>query len=137
MHKKIILTTAFIISLLPVFLNQFGSCRGVQEVMAIGVVLSPIGIFSITMYLIGLYYGFKSQKTSFIFSIIGLVGIVISEIYQLLTWNYPNTSYIDNFRNCFTMVYPEFYFGVISSIIMIIVYLILNKKFSNNEKIYK
>ena len=32
MKKKIILSIAFIISLLPMFLNQYGGLKGVQEI---------------------------------------------------------------------------------------------------------
>ena len=46
MKKKIILTAAFIISLLPMLLNQYGGRKGVQEISGLINLLNPIGIVS-------------------------------------------------------------------------------------------
>ena len=44
MKKKIILSIAFIISLLPMFLNQYGELKGVQEITGLINLLNPIGM---------------------------------------------------------------------------------------------
>ena len=42
MKKKILLTTAFIISLLPMLMNQYGGMKGVQEITGLINLLNPI-----------------------------------------------------------------------------------------------
>lgn len=44
MKRKIILSVAFIISLLPMFLNQYGGLKGVQEITGLINLLNPIGV---------------------------------------------------------------------------------------------
>ncbi len=44
MKKKIILTIAFLISLLPMLLNQYGGIKGVQEISDLINLFNPIGI---------------------------------------------------------------------------------------------
>ena len=53
MKKKIILTAAFIISLLPMLLNQYGGRKGVQEISGLINLLNPIGIVSAVLFIIG------------------------------------------------------------------------------------
>jgi len=57
-----------------------------------------------------------------------MVGIVLAELNNFLTWNYPNTSYLDGIKNCFNMVFPMFYVGIVVSVILIVVYSFINKK---------
>lgn len=47
MKKKIILSSAFIVSLLPMLLKQYGGAKGVQEISGLGNLLNPIGIISV------------------------------------------------------------------------------------------
>lgn len=44
MEKKVILTIIFIISLLPMLLNQYGGLKGVQEITGLINLFNPIGI---------------------------------------------------------------------------------------------
>ena len=50
MKKKIILSIAFIISLLPMFLNQYGGLKGVQEITGLINLLNPIGMVSVILF---------------------------------------------------------------------------------------
>ena len=60
MKKKIILSIAFIISLLPMFLNQYGGLKGVQEITGLINLLNPIGMVSVICLL--WVYGFPSRN---------------------------------------------------------------------------
>lgn len=62
MKRKIILSVAFIISLLPMFLNQYGGLKGVQEITGLINLLNPIGMVSVILFAVGVWFPFK--KTS-------------------------------------------------------------------------
>ena len=51
MKKKIILSIAFLISLLPMLFNQYGGLKGVQEITGLINLLNPIGIVSVILVL--------------------------------------------------------------------------------------
>ena len=85
-NKQVILTILFIMSLMPMLLYQFGGMRGVQEISGLIILLSPITIVSIILFFLGIWFKFKNKKTNKILGGIGVVGIVISEIYEFFTW---------------------------------------------------
>lgn len=87
MKKKIILSSAFIVSLLPMLLKQYGGAKGVQEISGLGNLLNPIGIISVLLFIIGVWISFKNSIINRVLSITGVIGIVVSEIYQFLTWH--------------------------------------------------
>jgi len=62
MKKKIILTIAFAISLLPMLLNQYGGMKGVQEISGLINLYNPIGIISVLFFIIGVWIPFKNKK---------------------------------------------------------------------------
>ena len=64
MKKKIILSIAFLISLLPMLLNQYGGKKGVQEISGLINLLNPIGIISVLLFIIGVWGLFKNKKTN-------------------------------------------------------------------------
>lgn len=53
MKKKIKLTIAFLVSLLPMLLNQYGGKKGVQEISGLINLLNPIGIISVLLFIMG------------------------------------------------------------------------------------
>lgn len=77
MKKKIILTIAFLISLLPMLLNQYGRMKGVQEISGLINLLNPIGIISMLVFLAGVWASFENEKTNKILGILGTIGIVV------------------------------------------------------------
>ncbi len=87
MKKKIILSVLFIISLAPMLLNQYGSARGVQEISGLINLFNPIGIISTILFIIGVWIPFKNKRINKILGFIGVLGIVISEIYNFFTWH--------------------------------------------------
>lgn len=128
MKKKIILSVLFIISLVPMLFNQYGGAKGVQEISGLINLLNPIGIISFILFFIGVWLPFKNKKTNKILNILGVFGIVLSEIYKFLTWYIPNYESSISLQHSLNNVFPAFYIGVLISVCMIIIYFIIDKK---------
>ncbi len=127
MKKKIILTIAFVISLLPMLSNQYGGMKGVQEISGLINLYNPIGIISVLFFIIGVWIPFKNKKINKIFGGLGVVGIVISEIYNFFTWHIMNITGKMSIHNSIEFAFPEFYVGLVISLIMIAVYFCTDK----------
>ena len=127
MKKKIILTIAFLISLLPMLLNQYGGMKGVQEISGLINLLNPIGIISMLVFFAGVWASFENEKINKILGILGTIGIVVSEIYEFFTWHIMNITGKMSIHNSMEFAFPEFYVGVVISLIMIFVYLCIDK----------
>lgn len=127
MKKKIILTIAFVISLLPMLLNQYGGMKGVQEISGLGNLFNPIGLVAVLLFIIGVWVSFKDVKINKILSILGVVGIVISEIYQFLTWHILTITGEMSLQNSINFAFPEFYIGLAISLIMVVAYFVIDK----------
>lgn len=127
MKKKIILTISFIISLLPMLLNQYGGMKGVQEITGLINLLNPIGIIAVLLFIIGVWVSFKNKKINKILGAVGAIGIVVSEIYQFLTWHIMNITGKMSLKTSFEFAFPEFYIGLVVSFIMIIIYFFIDK----------
>ena len=127
MKKKIILTIAFLISLLPMLLNQYGGMKGVQEISGLINLLNPIGIISMLVFFAGIWGSYENEKTNKILSILGTIGIVVSEIYEFFTWHIMNITGKMSIHNSIEFAFPEFYVGLVVSLIMIFVYLCIDK----------
>ena len=84
MKKKIIFSIAFIISLLPMSMNQYGGLKGVQEITGMINLLNPIGIISVVLFFTGVWITLKQQIINKVLSVLGTVGIVLSEIYKFI-----------------------------------------------------
>ena len=128
MKKKIILTAAFIISLLPMLLNQYGGLKGVQEITGLINLLNPIGIISVVLFIVGVWVPMKKFVFNKVMGICGTVGIVISEIYKFFTWHVMTVTGEISIQHSIQLVFPEFYVGLVASIIMVAVYLIIEKR---------
>ena len=127
MKKKIILTIAFLISLLPMLLNQYGGMKGVQEISGLINLLNPIGVISMLVFLAGVWASFENEKSNKILGILGTIGIVVSEIYEFFTWHIMNITGKMSIQNSIKFAFPEFYVGLLISLIMIFVYLCIDK----------
>ena len=128
MKKKIILSVVFILSLIPMCFSQYGGLKGVQEISGIINLTNSIGFIAVILFFVGVWRIFKNTNIGKYFPYIAMVGIVLSELNNFLTWNYPNISYLDGIKNSFNMVFPMFYIGLIVSIAVIVIYKILDKK---------
>ncbi len=65
---------------------------------------------------------FKEEITGKILGAIGVIGIVVSEIYRLLTWHILNITGEMSWQNSIEFAFPEFYFGLVVSLAMVVVY---------------
>ena len=128
MKKKILLSVIFILSMIPMCFSQYGTIKGVQEVSGIINLTNPIGFIAVILYFIGVWANFKNENINKYFSYFGMIGIILSELNNLLTWNYPNISYLYGIKNCFNMVFPMFYVGLVISVILIVAYRFIDKK---------
>ena len=131
MKKKIILTAAFIISLLPMLLNQYGGLKGVQEITGLINLLNPIGIVSVVLFIVGVWVPMKKPDFNKVMGILGTVGIVISEIYKFFTWHVMTITGKINLQHSMQLAFPEFYIGLVVSIIMIVVYIVVEKRIAD------
>ena len=127
MKKKIKLTIAFLVSLLPMLLNQYGGKKGVQEISGLINLLNPIGIISVLLFIMGVWISFKNKKTNKILGALGTIGIVVSEIYQFFTWHIMNITGRMSIHNSIEFAFPEFYIGLVISLIMMLYYFSIDK----------
>ena len=127
MKKKIKLTIAFFISLLPMLLNQYGGKKGIQEIRGLINLFNPIGIISVVLFIIGVWVSFKNEKINKILGALGTIGIVVSEIYQFFTWHIMNITGKMSIHNSIEFAFPEFYIGLVISLIMIFYYFSIDK----------
>ena len=130
MKKKIILSIAFIISLLPMFLNQYGELKGVQEITGLINLLNPIGMVSVILFAVGVWFPFKKQVVGKSLGALGTIGIVVSEIYKFFTWHVMNITGEVSIHKSIRFAFPEFYIGLIISILMVVTYFVIDKKVS-------
>lgn len=127
MRKKIILTVAFLISLLPMLLNQYGGMKGVQEISGLINLFNPIGIISVLLFIVGVWVSFKHKKINKILGTLGTIGIVVSEIYNFFTWHIMNITGKMSIHNSIEFAFPEFYIGLVISLIMMLYYFSIDK----------
>ena len=130
MKKKIILSIAFIISLLPMFLNQYGGLKGVQEITGLINLLNPIGMVSVILFAMGVWFPFKEKVVGKSLGALGTIGIVVSEIYKFFTWHVMNITGEVSIHKSIRFAFPEFYIGLIISILMVVTYFVIDKKVS-------
>ena len=128
MKKKIILSIIFICSLLPMLLNQYGGTKGIQEISGLINLFNPIGIIAVILFIIGVWIPFKNVILNKVLSVLGLIGIVTSEIYQFLTWHIQTITGELSIQNSINFAFPEFYIGLVVSLMMILAYFIIDKE---------
>jgi hypothetical protein len=127
MKRKSFLSVCFFVSLLPMLLNQYGAAKGVQEITGLINLLNPIGIVSVLMFLMSILCDFKKQIAGKILGAAGVIGIVVSEIYSFLTWHILTITGKMSLQHSINLAFPEFYFGLGVSLVMVFVYFVINK----------
>ena len=127
MKKKIILSATFVISLLPMLMNQYGGQKGVQEITGMINLLNPIGIISVILFVIGVWMSFKKPIINTVLGALGTIGIVISEIYKFFTWHVMTITGEISIQNSIQLAFPEFYIGLAVSLIMVVAYFVIDK----------
>lgn len=127
MKKKIILSVMFIISLLPMLMNQYGARKGVQEITGMINLFNSIGGISVVLFVAGVWMPFKKQIIGKILGALGTIGIVISEIYKFFTWHVMTITGEISIQNSIQLAFPEFYIGLMVSLIMVVAYFVIDK----------
>lgn len=130
MKKKTILSIAFIISLLPMLFNQYGGLKGVQEITGLINLLNPIGIMSVVLFAVGVWFPFKKQVVGKILAVSGTMGIVVSEVYNFFTWHVLTITGEVSLQHSIRFAFPEFYIGLVVSLVMVVAYFVIDKKAS-------
>ena len=126
MKKKLILSVAFAISLLPMLMNQYGGLNGVQEITGMINLLNPVGILSVISFFVGVWFPFGKIGINKMLGAIGVIGIVISEIYKFFTWHVMTITGEISIQNSIQFAFPEFYIGLAVSLIMVVAYFVIN-----------
>ena len=126
MKKKTVLSISFLISLLPMLLNQYGAAKGVQEITGLINLLNPIGIVSVLMFLMSILCDFRKQKVAAILGAAGVIGIVVYEIYTFFTWHTLTITGEISLQHSINLAFPEFYFGLSVSLVMVVAYFVIN-----------
>lgn len=128
MKKKGLLSVLFLISLLPMLLNQYGGSRGVQEITGLMNLLNPIGIVAVVVFFVGVWVPLAEKNAGRILGALGTVGIVAAEIYKFFTWHVMTITGEISLRHSIRLAFPEFYFGLLVSLAMVAVYFVVDKK---------
>ena len=113
-NKKLILTAAFVISLLPMLLNQYGGRKGVQEITGLINLLNPIGLTAAVTYFVGVWAG--------------CIGVVVSEVYKFFTWHALTITGEISLQHSIRFAFPEFYVGLCVSLAMVVLYFVISLK---------
>ena len=133
MKNKTFLSVCFFASLLPMLLNQYGAAKGVQEITGLINLFNPIGIVSVLMFLMSVLCDFKNQKVCRVLGAAGVTGIVISELYQYFTWYTLTITGETSLQHSINLAFPEFYFGLAVSMVMVVVYFTVS--FKNEQQV--
>ena len=128
MKKKTIISAAFIISLLPMLLDQYGGRKGVQEISGLINLFCPIGLGSVVLFIVGIWVPFKKPYIGKILGAFGPLGIVAAEIYKFFTWHVLTITGEVSLQHSIRFAFPEFYIGLAVSLAMVVAYFIIDKK---------
>ena len=125
MKKKSLLSAAFVISLLPMLLNQYGGMKGVQEITGLINLLNPIGVAAAASFLVGVWAPFRKRILNTVLGALGCIGMVISEVYKFFTWHALTITGEISLQHSIRFAFPEFYVGLCVSLVMVAVYFII------------
>ena len=128
MEKKVFLSVSFLISLLPMLLNQYGGGRGVQEITGLVNLLNPIGLLSVLLFVVGVWVPFGEKTVGKVLGALGVIGIVASEVYKFFTWHVMTITRQISLRHSIRFAFPEFYFGLLVSLAMVAAYFVVDKQ---------
>ena len=135
MKKQCILSAAFIVSLLPMLLNQYGGMKGVQEITGMINLLSPnvfpIGIIAVVLFFVGVWAPFEKKSTGKVLGVLGVIGIVAAEIYTFFTWHVLTITGEVSVQHSLEFAFPEFYLGLAVSLLMVVAYFVIDRKIEN------
>lgn len=135
MKKQCILSAAFLVSLMPMLLNQYGGMKGVQEITGMINLLSPnvfpIGIIAVVLFFVGVWAPFEKKSTGKVLGVLGVIGIVAAEIYTFFTWHVLTITGEVSMQHSLEFAFPEFYLGLAVSVLMVVAYFVIDRKIEN------
>ena len=134
MKKKLILSAAFLASLLPMLLNQYGGAKGVQEITGLINLLNPIGILAAVCFAVGVWMPLGDAKVGKLLGALGAIGMVISEVYKYFTWYVMTITGESSLTNSIRFAFPEFYFGLAVSLAMVAAYFVIDQTVPAGER---
>ena len=128
MKKKSLLSTVFLISLLPMLLNQYGGMKGVQEITGLINLLNPIGLAAAATFFVGVWVSFRNKNLNRVLGTVGCTGMVVSEVYKFFTWHVLTITGEISLQHSIRFAFPEFYVGLCVSVIMVAIYYVITVK---------
>lgn len=128
MKKKSLLSTVFLISLLPMLLNQYGGMKGVQEITGLINLLNPIGLAAAAIFFVGVWVPFRKKILNTLLGAVGCTGMVVSEVYKFFTWHVLTITGEISLQHSIRFAFPEFYVGLCVSVIMVAIYYVITVK---------
>ena len=126
MKRKIIMSVALSLSLLTMLLPWFGGMKGVEEVYGVILLDNPVALTCILLAFVGIWtnFGYNSE----IIGSIGMIGIIVMEIYEFMTWHILTISGQFDLNLSIALCYPEFYLALVCIVVTYIIYKYTNKK---------
>ena len=94
------------------------------------ILMTIISIVSVILFAVGVWFPFKEQVVGKSLGALGTIGIVVSEIYKFFTWHVMNITGEVSIHKSIRFAFPEFYIGLIISILMVVTYFVIDKKVS-------
>ena len=122
------MTVFFVISLLPMLLNQYGGRKGIQEITGLINLLNPSGLAAAVTYLVGVWAPFRKKNLNTLLGTVGCIGIVVSEVYKFFTWHALTITGEISLQNSIRFAFPEFYVGLCVSLAMVVLYFVITLK---------
>ncbi len=115
----------YCLSIMPMIMNQYGFSRTAGAITGFINLFNPIGVFFTILFFVGVCGNMFSSNTRKKFGFLGLLGIVIAEVYTYFTaYNYGSGQPIDMEKARSYVLVPEFYIGIVVSLLCVIIYLI-------------
>ena len=109
-------------------LNQYGGLKGVQEITGLINLFNPIGIVSVILFTVGVWFPFQKQIIGKRLGASGTIGIVFSEVYEFFTWYVLTITGEVSLQHSIELAFPEFYIGLVISLVMVVVYFVIDRK---------
>lgn len=131
LKQKIFLTVTFIVSLLPLFAIHYG-VRGINEIYGWKVNLLPIGLPAMLLFFLGLWAPIKSASLRKILSLIGVIGMVVSEIVNLIFMHLPGEGI--NLKYALEHATTFYWISLMVSIMMVFIYCCVLSLTKNRKK---
>lgn len=129
--QKIFLTIAFIVSLLPLFAIHYG-VKDINAVYGWKVNLLPIGLPAMLLFFLGLWAPIKSANLSKILSLIGAIGMVVSEIVNLIFMHLPGEGI--NLKYALEHATIFYWLSLMVSILLVFIYCCVLSLTKNRKK---